>query len=193
MWKKKCQHLQMWRRDAIFRARERGTSPTRRFLEETEKCQQHGGGWVLHEEGRDVSSSVVALRKLFLPGRKKLHGWKGPTLLLILKRSAQKSAQNSTEKSRMLPGIFLRDFTSSLALKNSRILPHGGPFSPSLSLSLPPMASNNGACATMGEGGMWWALTQNRARRRQWRGGDIFSPAGCPCCSTSLLPYFNDQ
>ncbi len=127
-------------------------------------------------------------KKTFFPGRKKLHGWKGPTLLLILKRSTQKEfhgkEQNVARNSP--PRFYFLLSPQKLANFASR--------RPIFSLSLfPPMASNNGACATMGEGGMWWALTQNRATTASGEGEDIFSPAGCPCCSTSLLPYFNDQ
>ena len=131
MWKKKCQHLQMWRRDAIFRARERGISPTPRFLEETGKCQQHGGGWVLHEEGRDVSGSVVAQRKLF-SGKEEVTRMEGPHPPPDSEKEHPKSAQNSTEKSKMLPGIF---FTSSSAPKTREFCLTAAH---SLSLSLSP-------------------------------------------------------
>ena len=149
---------------AVF-GRNREMSTTRRrmgFTRGRKGCVKFGGG----------------PKKTFFSGKEEVMRMEGPHPPSDSEKERPKSAHNSTEKSRMLPGILLRDFTSSLAPKNSRILPHGAPFS--LSLPLPPHGKrNNGACATMGEGGCGghWPKT---GRRQPVERGGYFLPRWLP-------------
>ena len=92
-------------------------------------------------------------KKTFSSGKEEVTRMEGPHPPPDSEKEHPKSAQNSTEKSKMVPGIFFRDFTSSLAPKNSRILPHGGPFSLPPSLSSPPWQAIMGHVQQWAKGG----------------------------------------